>query len=115
MSFNPLSVILSKNKLIGDNFTDWKRNLNIVLTSERYKFVLLEACPPEPAANAAKAIREAYDKWIASDDMARCYMLASMSNVLQQQYQGMRTAADVMTSLQAMFGETSTCARFEVV
>ncbi|KAL5575544.1 hypothetical protein UlMin_017243 [Ulmus minor] len=115
MSFNPLSVILSQNKLIGENFTDWKRNLNIVLTSERHKFVLLEACPPEPAANAAKAIREAYDKWIASDDMARCYMLASMSNVLQQQHQGMRTAADVMASLQAMFGETSTRARFEAV
>ncbi|KAL5560676.1 hypothetical protein UlMin_036887 [Ulmus minor] len=75
----------------------------------------LTTCPPEPAANAAKAIREAYDKWIASDDMARCYMLASMSNVLQQQHQGMRTAVDVMASLQAMFGETSTRARFEMV
>ena len=61
MSFNPLSVILSQNKLIDENFTDWKCNLNIVLTSEKHKFVLLEACPPEPAANAAKAIREAYD------------------------------------------------------
>ncbi|KAL5550459.1 hypothetical protein UlMin_000635 [Ulmus minor] len=108
MSFNPLSVVLSENKLIGENFTDWKHNLNIVLTSEKYKFVLLEACPPEPAANAAKAIRETYDKWIASNDMARYYMLASMSNMLQQQHQGMRTAADVMASLQAMFGETST-------
>ncbi|KAL5569918.1 hypothetical protein UlMin_026493 [Ulmus minor] len=65
MSFNPLSVILSQNKLIGENFTDWKRNLNIVLISEKHKFVLLEACPPEPAANAAKAVKDAYEKWIA--------------------------------------------------
>ncbi|KAL5564989.1 hypothetical protein UlMin_028153 [Ulmus minor] len=115
MSFNPLSVILSQNKLIGENFTDWKRNLNIVLTSEKHKFVLLEACPPEPAANAAKAVKDAYEKWIVSDDMARCYMLASMSNVLQQQHQGMRTAAEIMASVQAMFGETSTRARFEAV
>ena len=93
MSFNPLSVILSQNKLIGENFTDWKRNLNIVLTSEKHKFVFLEACPPEPAANAAKAVKDAYEKWIVSDNMARCYMLASMSNVLQRQHQGMRTAA----------------------
>ncbi|KAL5544155.1 hypothetical protein UlMin_007939 [Ulmus minor] len=98
MSFNPLSVILSQNKLIGENFTDWKRNLNIVLTSEKHKFVLLEACPPEPAANAAKAVKDAYEKWIVSDDMAR-----------------MRTAAEIMTSVQAMFGETSTRARFEAV
>ncbi|KAL5572871.1 hypothetical protein UlMin_022468 [Ulmus minor] len=79
MSFNPLSVILSQNKLIGENFTNWKRNLNIVLTSEKHKFVLLEACPPEP------------------------------------QHQGMRTAAEIMASVQAMFGETSTRARFEAV
>ncbi|KAL5572387.1 hypothetical protein UlMin_021984 [Ulmus minor] len=113
MSFNPLLVILSQNKLIGENFTDWKRNLNIVLTSEKHKFVLLEACPPEPAANATKAVKNAYEKWIVSDDMARCYMLASMSNVLQQQHQRMRTAAKIMASVQAMFGETCTRARFE--
>ncbi|KAL5549449.1 hypothetical protein UlMin_004680 [Ulmus minor] len=115
MSFNPLLVILSQNKLIGENFTDWKRNLNIVLTSEKHKFVLLEACPLEPTANAAKAVKDAYEKWIVSDDMARCYMLASMSNVLQQQHQGMQTAAEIMVSVQAMFGETSTRARFEAV
>ncbi|KAL5570925.1 hypothetical protein UlMin_020522 [Ulmus minor] len=79
MSFNPLSVILSQKKLIEENFTDWKRNLNIVLTSEKHKFVLLEACPPEP------------------------------------QQQGMRTAAEIMTSVQAIFGETSTRAQFEAV
>ena len=38
-----------------------------------------------------------------------------MSNMLQQQHQGMPTTADIMTSLQAMFGETSTHARFEAV
>ena len=115
MSFNPLSVILSQNKLTGENFTDWKRNLNIVLTYEKHKFTLLEACPPKPAANAAKAVRDAYEKWIVSDDMARCYMLASMANVLQQQHQGMRTASNIMTSLQAIFGETTTRARFEAI
>ncbi|KAL5563595.1 hypothetical protein UlMin_033342 [Ulmus minor] len=115
MSFNPLSVTLSQNKLTGENFTNWKHNLNIVPTSEKHKLVLLEACSPEPAANATKAVRDAYEKWITSDDMARCYMLVLMPNVLQQQYQGIRTAADIMGSLQAMFGETSIRARFEAV
>ena len=84
MSFNLLSLILSQNKLTGENFIDWKRNLNIVLTYEKHKFVLLEACPPKPAANATKVVRDSYEKWIASNDMAHCYMLASISNVLQQ-------------------------------
>ena len=86
-----------------------------MLTSEKHKFVLLEVCPPEPAANAAKAIRYAYEKLIVFNDMARCYMLASMSNVLQQQHQRMRTAMDIMVSLQTMFGEISTHAWFKAV
>ena len=71
--------------------------------------------PPEPSANATKVVRDVYEKWIASKDMAHCYMLALMSNVLQQQHQGMRTTAEIMASVQAMFGETSTRARFEAV
>ena len=42
MTFNPLVVILKKKTLIGPNYIDWKRNLDIVLTAEEYKFVLTE-------------------------------------------------------------------------
>ena len=40
MSLNPLSTILSSNKLEGDNYVDWKRNLDIVLTVDKHKWVL---------------------------------------------------------------------------
>ena len=43
-SFSPLMSILRENKLTGPNYVDWKRNLNIVLTAEEYKYVLTEAC-----------------------------------------------------------------------
>ena len=43
-SFNPLSLILKENKLIGPNYIDWKKNLNLVLTPEEYKFVLTDVC-----------------------------------------------------------------------
>ena len=39
-SFNPLDVILKENKLTGPNYIDWKRNLNLVLTTQEYKFML---------------------------------------------------------------------------
>ena len=45
-SFNPLFVILKENKLTSPNYIDWKKNLNIVLTAEEYKFVLTDVCPP---------------------------------------------------------------------
>ncbi|MBA0723375.1 hypothetical protein Golax_003957, partial [Gossypium laxum] len=38
----PLISILTENKLNGDNFQEWKRNLLIVLNCEKHKFVLDE-------------------------------------------------------------------------
>ena len=83
--FNPLAVILKEHKLIGPNYIDWKRNLDIVLTAEEYKYVLTEVCPEKPVDGCTNAVAiEAYKKWNKADEMARCYILASMSNVLQQ-------------------------------
>ena len=48
MAFNPLVVILKENKLDGTNYIDCKRNLDIVLTAEDYKFVLIDLCQPKP-------------------------------------------------------------------
>ena len=39
-SFSPLVTILNQNKLTGSNYVDWKRNLDIVLTTEEHKYVL---------------------------------------------------------------------------
>ena len=33
-AFSPLATILTQNKLTGNNYVEWKRNLNIVLTAE---------------------------------------------------------------------------------
>ena len=43
--------------------------------------------------------------------MARCYILASMSNVLQHQHQAMPTAYNMMMSLKEMFGDQNRAAR----
>ena len=59
-SFNPLSVILKENKLIGPNYIDWKWNLNLVLIVEGYKFMLIEVCPLVPDSNSSKDEVEAY-------------------------------------------------------
>ncbi|XP_022872963.1 uncharacterized protein LOC111391915 [Olea europaea var. sylvestris] len=107
MSLNPLSVIFNKNQLVEENYVDWKRNLNIVLTAEKYKFVLDEVCPEAPKDDSTKSQKTAYEKWHHSDEMACCYILASMSNVLQQKHQNMETAFDIMESLQEMFGHQS--------
>ena len=44
-SFSPLVAILNQNKLTGSNNVDWKRNLDIVLTTEEHKYVLTQPYP----------------------------------------------------------------------
>ena len=109
-SFSPLMSILRENKLTGPNYVDWKRNLDIVLTAEEYKYVLTEICP-EIDENSSESQLEAERKWKKANNMAKCYMLASMSNVLQTQHENMDTAYDIMLSLSEMFADKSRPAR----
>ena len=81
-SFNTLSVILKENKLTGPNYIDWKKNLNLVLTAEEYKFVLIELCPPALDSDSSKEEVEAYQTWWKVDEMVQCYILVFMSNIL---------------------------------
>ena len=103
-SNNPIIALLANEKLSGDNFIKWKSNINIMLICENQKFVLTEECPPEPLANASRTVRERYDSWIHSNNKARCYMLASMNDVLRKKHEDMETADEIWESLQAMFG-----------
>ena len=43
--------------------------------------------------------------------MARYYILASMSNILQHQHENMATAYDMMMNLKEMFGEQNRAGR----
>ena len=52
-SFSPLVTILNQNKLIGSNYVDWKRNLDIVLTAKEHKYVLTQPCPNFPSLDAS--------------------------------------------------------------
>ena len=39
MLYNPVNSIITTNKLIGPNYVDWKRNLDIVHISKELKWV----------------------------------------------------------------------------
>ena len=81
-SFSPLVSILNQNKLIGSNYVDWKRNLDIVLAAKEHKYVLTKPCPSFPSLDAPPVKKQRYDHWQKPNEMAKCYILASISNVL---------------------------------
>ncbi|XP_059645969.1 uncharacterized protein LOC132289458 [Cornus florida] len=109
--FSPLAAILKDNKLTGSNFVNWKINLHIVLTAHEYKFVFTQECPPMPSPDDDQELKEMYEKWQKADEIAKCYILASMSNVLQHQHQSFVTAHDILLNLKEIFGEQSRAAQ----
>ena len=58
--------------------------------------------------------RAAFKKWMDEDSRIKCYVLASMSNELQSQYEHIPTAQTMITYLQELYGEQSRTAHFEV-
>ncbi|KAL5570148.1 hypothetical protein UlMin_026723 [Ulmus minor] len=103
----PLSSILNQNKLTGDNFVDWKKNLLIVLSFEKHKYVIERDCQPIPNENAPSAELLAYANWLDSNEIAHCYMMASMSSFLQKQHEGYKNAREIMQNIEDMFGGQS--------
>ena len=88
-----------------------KETLNLVLTAQEYKFVLTDVCPPPLDSDYSKEEVEAYQLWRKANEMARCYILASMSNILQHQHENMATTYDMMMNLKEMIGEQNRAGR----
>ena len=62
MAYNPLAMTLKEHKLTVPNLIDRKRNLDVVLTAEEYKYVLFEECPPMPTNDSSEKEIESYRK-----------------------------------------------------
>ena len=60
--------------------------------------------PPPPNNNATRLVREEYDHWVASNNKAIAYMLATMFNVLQAKFEVKETVVEILDSLQEIFG-----------
>ncbi|XP_021673556.2 uncharacterized protein LOC110659816 [Hevea brasiliensis] len=90
--------MLDENRLTGPNFSDWLRNLRIVLNLEW----------------ATKEEHDTLRKWHEDDMQAKCNMLASMTNQLQKQHEKMQTSSKILSRLQELFGENSRLARYEI-
>ena len=60
MSYNPINLILTTNKLTGPNYVDWKRNLDIVLTLKELKWVTQEIAPSTPNEHSTQEEKDNY-------------------------------------------------------
>ncbi|KAK2382606.1 hypothetical protein QL285_070128 [Trifolium repens] len=113
-SNNILRSILEKEKLSGNNFLDWHRNLRIVLKNEKNLYVLEEPVPEEaPASSATRAEKDAYKKHVDDTLEVSCLMLATMNSELQKQHEN-RDAFTMIGHLKMLYEEQARHERFEV-
>ena len=77
--------------------------------------MLTQPCPSFPSLDAPFEEKQRYDHWQKSNEMAKCYILASISNVLQHQMQNVELASNIMLSLKEMFGEQGCSTRQETM
>ena len=78
-----LSLILEKDKLSGTNFTNWYRNLRIVLKQEKKEHVLDKPIPDELEDAEPVAVHNAYRRAHDESTEISCIMLAHMEPNLQ--------------------------------
>src|SRR4051812_31729067 len=96
-----LRTILEKDKL-NTNFTNWYRNLIIVLKQEKKDHVLDNPLPDEPNENATIAATNAYHRAKDESTDIGCLMLAHMEPDLQKHFENVE-AYDMIESLKSMF------------
>ncbi|XP_073122074.1 uncharacterized protein [Henckelia pumila] len=91
---NPLSVILDTKKLTGPNYSDWLRNLKIVLASDKLTYVLTKAPPKEVAKDISPDELKKLETWRFENDV---------------------NAADIHLHLQDLYGAQTRAERFTTV
>jgi len=73
-----LRSILEKDKFYRTNYTDWIRNLRIVLRAEKKEEILDTPLPEAAEDNASTAEKNAYKRACDADLEVSCLMLACM-------------------------------------
>ncbi|KAI5664472.1 hypothetical protein M9H77_23795 [Catharanthus roseus] len=85
------------------NYEDWKRNLDIVLKSIVYEYVLIDPCPKireESTEEECKATQE----WKGINCRVRYCMLASMSDALLVVHEDIATMHELDMTLKEKYG-----------
>ncbi|GJT45578.1 zinc finger, CCHC-type containing protein [Tanacetum coccineum] len=110
-----IRLILLAEKLTGSNFTNWYRNLRIVLRYEK-KMKFVEQ-PIKPALDLETADPDTIDKYYETVNLEQevaCLMLSSMSPHLQRTLEKYNSY-DMMKELKTIFKEQAKHELFEIV
>jgi len=115
MANGSFAKLLDDDKLKGPNYADWYRNLMLVLASEKLDKVAKNPAPERPGDRASEARRRDYQEWEEKNSLARCYIIASLDNPIQRQFDQIKLAKDILDSLKTMYEEQNRSTRQKVL
>ncbi|GJX92135.1 retrotransposon protein, putative, ty1-copia subclass [Tanacetum coccineum] len=106
--------MFEREKLSGNNFNDWFRQLKLVLRVEKKMFVIEQPLPAAPAANSeAQVLLEWNAVYDAYNEVA-CLILGSMTAELHRQFEN-SSPYDMIKELKAMFEKQARVERFDLI
>ena len=70
-----------------------------MLVGENIRYILNGPKPPIPNSTATRHVKAEYDQWVALNNKAIAYMLASMSGVLRAKFENQESAVEILDSL----------------
>ena len=82
-----LCTLLDSDKLTGPNFNSWYQKLKIVLEHKKILYILTDQASEELVANAPRAVRDTYMKWLNDRTTMRWMMRAAMNDELSCKFE----------------------------
>ncbi|GKB44607.1 hypothetical protein Tco_0889549 [Tanacetum coccineum] len=76
--------MFEREKLYGNNFNDWFRQLKLVLRVEKKMYVIEQPIPPAPAADSAANVLAEWNAVYDAYNKLACLMLGSITPELHR-------------------------------
>ncbi|KAL0355500.1 UNVERIFIED_CONTAM: hypothetical protein Sradi_3996900 [Sesamum radiatum] len=94
---------MDTNKFNGTNYTDWLRNLRIVLDFENQGYVLEKPLHMALPKGSLPKERLTFDKRLEDNHKVRSIILASMVNEIQKQYDRLDNVPSIMLCMKEVY------------
>nr|GEW72344.1 retrotransposon protein, putative, Ty1-copia subclass [Tanacetum cinerariifolium] len=107
-------LMFEREKLSGNNFNDWFRQLKLVLRVEKKMFVTEQPIPPAPAADSVANVLAEWNALYDAHNEVACLMLRSMTPELHRQFENY-SPYEMLQELRSMFEKQAGVERFNPI
>ncbi|GKE05650.1 retrotransposon protein, putative, ty1-copia subclass [Tanacetum coccineum] len=106
--------MFEREKLSGNNFNDWFRQLKLVLRVEKKMYVIEQPLPAAPAADFEAQVLSQWNAVYDAYNEVACLILGSMTPELHRQFEN-SSPYDMIKELKAVFEKQAGVERFELI